>query len=198
MSGTAAAFFGIHAATDTLHKTPAYGEMIGGYFDGHPWSAKRTVFVRVEQPGFRSPVDLFVIQGLGWLGPDFTEGRDLRTGAVKKTNDVLDVLRTVGHHHRCYREKATDRYILDSYRGIEFVDLEGNNSSRNNWVRGVCQYGVMPANGLIYAPPHACGCYMEAKLNGFWALAAERPRRRPRHRLWKEAPRMDRSVATLS
>jgi len=41
-------FFGIHAATDSLHKTPAYGEMIGGYFDGHPWSAKRTVFVRVE------------------------------------------------------------------------------------------------------------------------------------------------------
>ena len=43
-------FFGIHAATDSLHKIPAYGEMIGGYFDGHPWSAKRTVFVRVEQP----------------------------------------------------------------------------------------------------------------------------------------------------
>jgi len=32
----------------------------------------------------------------------------------------------------------------------------------------------MPANGLTYAPPHACGCYMEAKLYGFWAVAAER------------------------
>ena len=32
----------------------------------------------------------------------------------------------------------------------------------------------MPANGLIYAPSHACACFMEAKLYGFWALAAGR------------------------
>lgn len=43
-------FFGIHAATDTLKKSPAYGDMIGGYFDGHPWSGGQTVRVRVEQP----------------------------------------------------------------------------------------------------------------------------------------------------
>ncbi len=43
-------FFGIHAATDTLKKSPAYGEMVGGYFDGHPWSASQTVFIQVEQP----------------------------------------------------------------------------------------------------------------------------------------------------
>jgi len=43
-------FFGIHAATDTLKKSPAYGEMIGGYFDGHPWSAKQSVRVRIERP----------------------------------------------------------------------------------------------------------------------------------------------------
>jgi len=32
----------------------------------------------------------------------------------------------------------------------------------------------MPANGLIYAPPHSCACYPKAKLNGFNALAAQR------------------------
>jgi uncharacterized protein len=57
-------FFGIHAATDSLHKTPAYGEMIGGYFDGHPWSAKRTVFVRVEQP--EHPLCKGVFEGKGF------------------------------------------------------------------------------------------------------------------------------------
>ncbi|MBK5293104.1 MAG: ThuA domain-containing protein [Acidobacteriia bacterium] len=31
-------FIGVHAATDTLYKWPEYGEMIGGYFDGHPWN----------------------------------------------------------------------------------------------------------------------------------------------------------------
>jgi len=124
--------------------------------------------------GFRSPVDVFVVGGLVWLGPGFSVGRDLRTGQVKKTNDVLKDLRTAGHHHRCYREKATQRYLLSGHRGIEFFDLVADDHSRNNWVRGGCQYGVLPCNGLIYAPAHACGCYMEAKLYGFWALGPER------------------------
>ncbi|MFH1006442.1 MAG: ThuA domain-containing protein [Candidatus Latescibacterota bacterium] len=32
------AFIGVHNATDTLYKFPEYGEMIGGYFAGHPWT----------------------------------------------------------------------------------------------------------------------------------------------------------------
>jgi len=43
-------FFGIHAATDSLKKVPAYGEMIGGYFDGHPWGGGSTVTVKLEEP----------------------------------------------------------------------------------------------------------------------------------------------------
>jgi type 1 glutamine amidotransferase len=39
-------FAGIHSATDTLYKSAAYGELIGGYFDGHPWHEK--VRVKVE------------------------------------------------------------------------------------------------------------------------------------------------------
>jgi outer membrane protein assembly factor BamB len=124
--------------------------------------------------GFCSPVDVLVVGGVVWLGPDFSIGRDLATGKTVKTNTVVENLWTAGHHHRCYREKATERYLLTGKRGIEFVDLVGDNHSRNNWVRGTCQYGVMPSNGLIYAPSHACGCFMEAKLWGFWALAPER------------------------
>jgi type 1 glutamine amidotransferase len=30
-------FVGIHAALDTNYKWPEYGEMIGGWFDQHPW-----------------------------------------------------------------------------------------------------------------------------------------------------------------
>ncbi|MGL4419382.1 MAG: ThuA domain-containing protein, partial [Gemmataceae bacterium] len=33
------AFAGTHCATDTLYNT-AYGELVGGYFDGHPWTQK--------------------------------------------------------------------------------------------------------------------------------------------------------------
>ncbi len=124
----------------------------------------------------RSPGDVFVIDGLVWLGPDFDKGRDLHTGEVKKTNNAVQEIWTAGHHHRCYREKATDRYILTAKRGTEFLDLLGNNHTRNNWIRGTCQYGVMPCNGLLYAPSHACGCFMEAKLWGFWAVAPEKSR----------------------
>ena len=39
-------FAGIHSATDTFYRWPEYGEMIGAYFDGHPWHTR--VGVRVE------------------------------------------------------------------------------------------------------------------------------------------------------
>lgn len=42
-------FVGIHSATDTFYQWPQYGEMIGGYFDGHPWNAGDTVTVKIEQ-----------------------------------------------------------------------------------------------------------------------------------------------------
>jgi type 1 glutamine amidotransferase len=52
-------FVGIHAATDTLKQSPAYGEMLGGYFDGHPWSAGQTVRVRIEKPEHPLCRDIF-------------------------------------------------------------------------------------------------------------------------------------------
>lgn len=43
-------FFGIHAATDSLKKEPVYGDMIGAYFNGHPWGGGNTVTVNLEEP----------------------------------------------------------------------------------------------------------------------------------------------------
>ena len=31
-------FAGVHSATDTLYSWAEYGDLIGGYFDGHPWA----------------------------------------------------------------------------------------------------------------------------------------------------------------
>ncbi|MGC6424646.1 MAG: ThuA domain-containing protein [Lentimonas sp.] len=39
---------GIHAATDSCYSCKEYGEMIGGYFGGHPWTAGMKVTVLVE------------------------------------------------------------------------------------------------------------------------------------------------------
>ena len=38
-------FLGTHSATDTFYKWPEYGEMIGGYFDQHPWHQPVKVIV---------------------------------------------------------------------------------------------------------------------------------------------------------
>ncbi len=135
--------------------------------------------------------DVFVIRGLVWTWsaecgrperpqkgnpwPLYVNGYDLRTGKLEKQIDLGGIFKTI-HHHRCYRNKATPRYILASRRGTEFVDLETGKHTVYNWVRGTCHYGMMPANGLQYAPPHPCRCYIDEKLNGMNALAASTTR----------------------
>ena len=44
-------FVGIHAALDTNYAWPEYGEMIGGWFDQHPWSTFNAPIVN-EDPNF--------------------------------------------------------------------------------------------------------------------------------------------------
>ena len=131
-----------------------------------------------EKSGYRSPEDLIVAGGLVWNAGTLQgnqkgefKGRDLRTGEVKKqfSPDVPEG--TYWFHHRCYIAKATEKYLIPSRTGIEFVDHEKQHWDLNHWVRGACLYGVMPANGLTYAGPHNCACYPEAKLDGLNALA---------------------------
>ena len=146
-------------------------------------------------PGARGPgagTDLFVTDGLVWRaepipGPGYEKllaryqshaetgvravGRDLRTGQIKQTVEIENLV-SAGHHFRCYRSKATSRYILWPKRGVEFVDLKADNHMRHDWLRASCKYGMMPCNGLLYAPPHQCFCYPGAALNGFLALSS--------------------------
>ena len=43
-------FVGVHSALDTFYKWPEYGEMVGGYFDGHPWNTFDAPIL-IEDPG---------------------------------------------------------------------------------------------------------------------------------------------------
>lgn len=45
---TGKGFGGVHSATDTLYQWPEYGELIGAYFDGHPWVHEANV--EIEDP----------------------------------------------------------------------------------------------------------------------------------------------------
>jgi type 1 glutamine amidotransferase len=44
-------FVGVHAALDTNYKWPEYGEMIGGWFDEHPWTTFNAPII-LEDPEF--------------------------------------------------------------------------------------------------------------------------------------------------
>ena len=140
----------------------------------------QTLWIADHPPsGYDSPEDVLVIGGLVWTAPttnkrdtgQFT-GRNLYNGEVEVSFPADDGVHMP--HHRCHRAKATVNYVLASRTGIEYVDLNAKHWDRNDWVRGACLYGIMPANGLTYAPPHSCACYIVAKSCGFNALAAER------------------------
>lgn len=129
--------------------------------------------------GFCNPGDLFVINGLVWAGanvaPKQTElnfAVDLKTGQLK-IQHLGDPL-PVGGHTRCYRDKATERFLVLGGRGVEFVNLDDWSFSADPWVRGTCQYGVMPCNGLLYVPPDSCACMPNMRLHGFTVMSPKR------------------------
>ena len=119
--------------------------------------------------GYNAPADLFLIDGLVWMNNrGKRQGLDPRTGKVRKT-----IPSKGGYMHaRCYRNKATERFLLLGLMGVQMVDFDKGEVWMNDWIRGTCQYGVMPANGLLYIPPDSCACNMKTKLNGLYALAS--------------------------
>ena len=124
--------------------------------------------------GYNSPVDVFVVDSTVWLGSGFSKGYDLKTGKVVKSFSTKP--QPVGMvHHRCYRNKASSKFIFTGRDGIELIDVKKGPVGNNSWVRGTCQYGIMPANGMLYAPPDACGCHPKTRLQGFNALSSMLP-----------------------
>jgi len=140
--------------------------------------------------GYKAPASIFIVNDLIWdvdaggepyrPGSDLSKinrtyvGYDLRTGKVVKELPVSSKHGYAIMHHRCHVPRASGKYIVTSFPGIEFFDVETGESTHDSWIRGACLYGFMPANGLIYTPPHPCACYTQGKLTGFWAVAGKR------------------------
>ena len=89
-------FAGFHSATDTLYSWSEYGELIGGYFDGHPWAQEARV--NIEDPdhpatrALKSPLT---------LTEEFYQFRDFSRDRVRvlMTLDVTSVdLMAAGAH----------------------------------------------------------------------------------------------------
>jgi len=132
---------------------------------------------------YNAPVDVLVAGGLVWTGeivtakePGVTQGLDPKTGQVVRTrpNDQTFFAAGMGHQ-RCYRNKATNKYLLFGRSGVEFIDVSTGKAIPHHWTRGACQYGIMPSNGLLYVPSNSCACFITVKLDGFHCLAPKRP-----------------------
>lgn len=135
-------FIGIHAATDTFYEWPEYGEMINGYFNGHPWTADKQVSIYVE-PGqekhplaamfggerlefeeeiyqFKDPYDSSKVHMLLRLDPEKSE----KVGGMKRKDNDYGVgwarnwekgkvfYCSIGHNHEMYWNPKILRHYL--------------------------------------------------------------------------------------
>lgn len=57
-------------------------------------------------------------------------------------------------------------------RQATYIDIETGEKIPFKFVRGGCGLGFVPANGLVYSHPHACGCFSEA-IRGFIGMHSQ-------------------------
>ena len=144
---------GIHAATDCFKNWADYGEMMGGYFWGHPWGARDTVTIKIDEPDhplsaafggegfeikeemyqFKDPYSREKLRVLLTIDLDKTAKRK---GMKRKDNDyavtwIRDYGKgrvffcSLGHNNDIFWHPAILRHYLD---GIQFAlgDLEAD------------------------------------------------------------------------
>lgn len=106
--------------------------------------------------------------------PKAVKSYDVSNGKLSGQTDIGSFF-AASHHHRCYQNKMTANYIIAGRMGTEFVNLETGKTSVVKWVRGTCDYGIMPAYGMLYTAPNTCWCYSETFIQGYNALSATFP-----------------------
>lgn len=128
----------------------------------------RTLWTAKGQTNYMKSPDLFFADGLVWSRD--LKGRHPLTGeVVRQVNQEADGPMS---HDRCYRNRITHRYYLNSATGgTDFLSLTGATESPTPWARSTCGLAVMPANGMIYNGPYVCQCAigtMVAGINGLY------------------------------
>ena len=127
----------------------------------------------------------FLRNGLVWMlmqnSPRESEGQNVWVGLNPRTGKQVKQLETQGPWPQtatpakmgCQVLIASDRYIMIP-RQSTFVDFETGEKHSFKFTRGGCGLGFVPANGLLYSHPHACGCFSEA-IRGFMGMHSKSP-----------------------
>ena len=118
---------------------------------------------------YNAPPDLMLVGEDLWM-----RGNGARVAINPSSGEVRTEIKTPKPymHPRCYRGKVVGDYMLFGEMGVQMVNVESGDVRENDWIRGTCQFGVMPANGLLYVPPDSCACNMKTKLSGLYAFAS--------------------------
>ncbi|MCH7225347.1 ThuA domain-containing protein [Haloferula sp. A504] len=135
-------FIGIHAATDTFYNWPEYGEMINGYFDGHPWGAGTPVHIFVEPGKEEHPLAAMF------------EGEPLEfKEEIYQLKDPYDSSK-VDMLLRLDREKSAE------VKGIKRKDNDFGVAWARNWGEGRVFYCSLGHNHHIYWHPKVLRHYL--------------------------------------
>jgi type 1 glutamine amidotransferase len=134
-------FVGIHSATDTFYKWPEYGELIGGYFDQHPWHQEVTVTVEDQRhPSTRHLGKAFKLTDEIYQFKDFSRSRvnvvlrldvnsvDLNKPAVHRTDKDFALAwwrkygkgrvfyTALGHRPEVWQDERFQQHLLGAVR----------------------------------------------------------------------------------
>ncbi|MHA1572677.1 MAG: outer membrane protein assembly factor BamB family protein [Alphaproteobacteria bacterium] len=180
---------------DYASPVPAYGNMLSICFvterylglmddgafqmltasEGKPlWTTKSRAEAEKSFAGHHVVAHFFV-NGLVWhrTGAATWQGLDPQTGSVKRTLKGTGAWPRTGAPGKmgCQPIIATPRFLLVP-RQATLLPFDSGKKESFKFMRGACGLGAVPANGLLYSFPHACGCYSES-LFGFVALKSE-------------------------
>ncbi|MDF1813743.1 MAG: PQQ-binding-like beta-propeller repeat protein [Verrucomicrobiales bacterium] len=123
----------------------------------------KTLWTSDVTANYMKSSDVFIVDGLVWSRD--LKGRDLKTGKIVRS--VPQEMTGPMSHDRCYRNRITHRYYLNSASGgSDFINLDGTAETPNPWVRSTCGLSVMPANGMLYSGPYVCQCAIGTMATG--------------------------------
>jgi outer membrane protein assembly factor BamB len=142
--------------------------------------------------GHYSLEDFYVIDNKIWALQRRNNGAfttySLEDGS--RLSEYINPIQSFYIHQRCYPGRATVKYQLPPIMGTPVYDMAADTWTNYHWFRGGCVYGIMPANGMVYATPSACACYYQSRLNGFNAVLpeAESAKACPLDQRWTKGP----------
>jgi uncharacterized protein len=155
-------FGGSHSATDTLYTWPEYGELIGGVFDGHPWTQEATEDVEDPEnpivshlaPSFRTTEEFYQFRNFSRdnvrvLLTLNTGSIDLKADGVNRTDrDFASVwIRRYGQGRVFY---SAFGHFDESWRLPAFRTMLQNALL---WLTGEIEADATPRSGPSAPPP---------------------------------------------